>query len=787
MPDDVVLRFQQQGAEQAAKSIDVINSALGTLQQRAEQTDKAFQSWAKSGGTAFNEIKRQAQVQETLKGFQGIESPIERVQGMLGKMSEALKAGGASSGLLSVGLDTARQSLQVLQTPMGGMGLAVGAAVQAWRMFRNEMEQVAAEAQRTYQELRALQASMGGTAEEAEDIANAFTLAGAGGGAMQMAVFRLGFQLESGGKQLRELGIEVRDANGEFKDVGDVLLEARDRISQIGDAGARNAALMQLFGRAGRELAPAFNLPRGEFEKLIEVAQKYTAASPAFMDSSKSLARAQAELAQAQEQANARVATFLANPVVETLTRWRKAWVEFRSSAFEGVMGFLGVDIKGVRAAEEQAAALEKQAKEAQAKRSENKRLLDVEAQELIQRANSEFELQQKRMKMTSSLEAERLKVEKDAASEGLQIQIQTNAELVALENERYEKIQATRRRTLLPGGQLDPKETERLEREHQSRLLEIEGETSRLRLQQQQAFAQEYKRNEEMRVKAVQNLAQQQVEVWQNQGAAEKAVLTSFGQDRVQIARGTYAIDVRMAQDVARTKIDAIRQEEDSLRTYAAKFPQIAAVQQEVQQRLMELSARRMSTERETDKQIFESRKQLVDQLKQLAEAEAQIGASQEEKALARLERRGRKRVTAADIAEEQARMGREAHETYAGFATGGRVSIEALRESRAYGRDLAQMQELGTTAAGARGMFARQQAAAYAGQPFRAMPTAVTAAGQGPEIEAIVRTYVERLTKSETTFSEGLDKITEIVEGMFESFSQRFMRRLEFESARQ
>lgn len=121
-----------------------------------------------------------------------------------------------------------------------------------------------------FRQARELAAVSGLSVEAADNLADTFELLGFDANALSTAMFTMGRQIETGGEALRKLGISSLDSAGALKAEGELFLELRDRISAMGSASERSAALVEVFGRAGRTLAPAFALSREEFQRLLD-------------------------------------------------------------------------------------------------------------------------------------------------------------------------------------------------------------------------------------------------------------------------------------------------------------------------------------------------------------------------------------------------------------------------------------------------------------------------------------------------------------------------------------
>lgn len=64
------------------------------------------------------------------------------------------------------------------------------------------------------------------------------------------------------------LGVAVRDQNGELRNVRDFALGAGQGLKELESATERNAAALEIFGRAGRKIGQAFGQGRAELERL---------------------------------------------------------------------------------------------------------------------------------------------------------------------------------------------------------------------------------------------------------------------------------------------------------------------------------------------------------------------------------------------------------------------------------------------------------------------------------------------------------------------------------------
>ena len=217
----------------------------------AEQAQKILAGVAREGGqigpiTAGGA----AQAQKALGSLSG------NIQNVSGLMAQA----GVNTGIFG----------QALGALSGPFGIASAGAVALGLAIKSTTDYMV----QNYQQLRTLIAVSGLAADEADALADTFDLLGLNADALKNGLFKMSTEIDAGGAKFRALGVEIRDSAGHLKAEGELFLELRDRISQMGAASERNAALMQVFGRSGRELVEVFALSESEFRKWLDTAGK---------------------------------------------------------------------------------------------------------------------------------------------------------------------------------------------------------------------------------------------------------------------------------------------------------------------------------------------------------------------------------------------------------------------------------------------------------------------------------------------------------------------------------
>lgn len=241
-----------------------------------------------------------------------VSPPAEKAGGSIGTLSGLFSQLGMSGGVLGT-------ALSLLTNPLSIVGLALGAAVEA---SRRAVDAFAA----TGEEVRRLQAVSGLSAEQAQDLGDTFTLLGSTSDRVTLAMYRMGMEIETGGAGLGRLGIAAQDSSGAFKTEGELFLEVRDRISALGSAAERNAALQDIFGRSARDLAPIFALTRDEFIKFMEQAGKFSPWSTEMQESATRVQRSSNEVKLAWEG--------LRNEIAESLA---PAWIKLNETIAKSI------------------------------------------------------------------------------------------------------------------------------------------------------------------------------------------------------------------------------------------------------------------------------------------------------------------------------------------------------------------------------------------------------------------------------------------------------------------
>ena len=260
-------------AEKSAQEMERdLSGAFKTMGLRSET---AIDNARKKYVTAFTTIRDSGVVSSTdIQRAQGkLHDQLERLaqEGLPAtgrSLREHLVAGGqaASASLGQAGVSTGilSQALGVLTSPLGlvagGLAAATAAAGAGVKAFADNAEEV-----------KHLMAVSGLSAEAADNLADGMKLLGVDTGQLTTGMFKMAQEIDNGGQTLARFGVSIFKTSGELKEPGELFLEIRDRISGIGSASQRNAALMDIFGRAGRSLAAVFAMSREELQKFMKI------------------------------------------------------------------------------------------------------------------------------------------------------------------------------------------------------------------------------------------------------------------------------------------------------------------------------------------------------------------------------------------------------------------------------------------------------------------------------------------------------------------------------------
>jgi hypothetical protein len=164
---------------------------------------------------------------------------------------------------------------KVLGATLGGIA---GAAA---LYFGERIASAAIDVARTGEQLYLFSQRTGVAAESLSELTLAGSIAGAGLEEMgrsiekfSRAIVNAGTDNDQTGGAFKRLGIDVRDAEGQFKSTEALLLEVADAFHEAADGATKTEIALALFGRAGAQMIPVLNQGAAGIDELRRVARE---------------------------------------------------------------------------------------------------------------------------------------------------------------------------------------------------------------------------------------------------------------------------------------------------------------------------------------------------------------------------------------------------------------------------------------------------------------------------------------------------------------------------------
>lgn len=172
------------------------------------------------------------------------------------------------TGAFETDVGRAEKRLQQMQKRAAEAGKAIGTAIAGGAVVAGTaLAALAKNGIDAADRLDELSQRLGVSAEKLSALGYAATLTGGNIDTVAGALPRLSKQIAAAGdassssaELFRALGIDVRDAAGNMRDVEDVLPEVADRFKELKDDTLEQALAMELFGKSGAEMLEFLNL-----------------------------------------------------------------------------------------------------------------------------------------------------------------------------------------------------------------------------------------------------------------------------------------------------------------------------------------------------------------------------------------------------------------------------------------------------------------------------------------------------------------------------------------------
>ncbi len=761
---------------------------------------------------------------------QGVAALLNQLKGLgeqMGKAREAFQAGQAAAGGMGGALNLLSQGLSLLATPVGAAVAAVGALAFG-------LQQAASGSERVFREVRNLQTLTGQTAEDTSALARAFRSAGVDTGTLQAALFRMSLEVETGGKGLGKLGITLRDASGAMKEPGQLMVEVINRIRGMGDAMERSAALMQVFGRAGRGIALALSEHNESLNALLKTERERTAVTEGFMRQAAQYDSALARLSDTWDDLKVRIGAVIALPLMTSISELTESLVGLGGVIIQAVTPVLQLVVKlfkdnvewvtffidkivwlanavtrlvsgPLNALQSMLARIPQPASwllrllgveaaagvapETGAAEATIRRRTDFEISMTEQRLRMEEDSDRKQRGMATAQAAERIKLVTASETQVLQVRLQALANEERATQENYDRMLALELERAGKEGAISEEFILKANKELRDRQLALTQERNQLEAAMYRAAAQEQGRALEDQVRQAKAAAEQQVMALQSQKDQELTLLDTSNRDQINKVVERSRIETTTAMQTRDVRMALIDAEIEGQRRLAAAYPAHAELQRAVETKVLELQNQRVQVENQTNSAILQSRRQLVTQLNDLAEREAGVGRAMLDQSLAQAEKLGRTTISLAAVQRDAAREAERAQRTIERFEAGQTVRIEDLRRAMAVTPIARQMQEMGAAGQQAPFLqaFVQQQAGAFGPTPQMRTPLTMGAADMFALAAQQVQVSDTSISRINESVGKAIDRIVpEVVEKTFDVFTDKLIRKLEFEAAR-
>lgn len=193
--------------------------------------------------------------------IKGIQDGLKTIQGDLKKFEKSSdKAGDAAKGMSA-------------KTVAAGAIMASVFQKAATEIYKFGKETVTA-FQDTGKEIRTLQRSIGGTAEDASRLRFTGDELGVSVQALTMGFKTLASHMDANDDKIKRMGISYRDAHGALLPTKDVLASLADRFASMPDGLQKTALATDLFGKSGQRMIPILNQGKQGLRELYAESDK---------------------------------------------------------------------------------------------------------------------------------------------------------------------------------------------------------------------------------------------------------------------------------------------------------------------------------------------------------------------------------------------------------------------------------------------------------------------------------------------------------------------------------
>ena len=228
--------------------LDPTNTEL--LRQKQELLGRAIEET----GTKLEELKK---AEETMKSqgvsensdqFMALQREIIATEGEMKKLTDAANKTSSAFDKIKSAADkvaTSAQKVADKTKALSGAGAALAGGLLA----------TGASAMKTADDLNTLSARTGISTDTLQKFAYASDMVDVSTEEMAGAIAKMKKQMANAPDNFAKLGVELKNADGSFRDLEDIFYDSLDALSKVGDETERDLLAMELFGKSGDTLA----------------------------------------------------------------------------------------------------------------------------------------------------------------------------------------------------------------------------------------------------------------------------------------------------------------------------------------------------------------------------------------------------------------------------------------------------------------------------------------------------------------------------------------------------
>jgi hypothetical protein len=189
-----------------------------------------------------------------------------------GDATGAIEAAKKAAEAVKSSVDGMRSSLDSLKSQFGLVTQGF-AAITAAVAGGSALKRFVSDADAVTKAAQGMGKSLGISTTDASYFGVALEKAGVSSDAVALAGKRVTMALAQGGEKFAALGVQTKDANGQFRNSRDIMLDVNSRLRDFKEGTDRNIEAMKIYGRSYADLMPFINKFKGETEASRKLAE----------------------------------------------------------------------------------------------------------------------------------------------------------------------------------------------------------------------------------------------------------------------------------------------------------------------------------------------------------------------------------------------------------------------------------------------------------------------------------------------------------------------------------